>query len=68
MTAPPCDGEDRTYEKVSIPEEIKATNKTVGDVLSVKQLVLRRGLVLLLMLVILAAGIIASRLLTSLLQ
>ncbi|XP_024145077.1 multidrug and toxin extrusion protein 1 isoform X2 [Oryzias melastigma] len=68
VTAPPCDGEDRTYEKVSIPEEIKATNKTVGDVLSVKQLVLRRGLVLLLMLVILAAGIIASRLLTSLLQ
>ncbi|RVE76354.1 hypothetical protein OJAV_G00009470 [Oryzias javanicus] len=68
VTAPPCDGEDHMYEKVTIPEESKDTNKTVGDVLSVKQLLLRRGLVLLLMLVILAAGIIASRLLTGLLQ
>uniref|UniRef100_A0A8C7X351 Multidrug and toxin extrusion protein n=1 Tax=Oryzias sinensis TaxID=183150 RepID=A0A8C7X351_9TELE len=46
----------------------KAANTTLGDVLSVKQLLLRRGLVLLLMLVLLAAGIVASRLLTSLLQ
>uniref|UniRef100_A0A8C7X281 Multidrug and toxin extrusion protein n=1 Tax=Oryzias sinensis TaxID=183150 RepID=A0A8C7X281_9TELE len=68
VTAPSCDGEDHTYEKVNIPEESKAANTTLGDVLSVKQLLLRRGLVLLLMLVLLAAGIVASRLLTSLLQ
>ncbi|XP_011484321.1 multidrug and toxin extrusion protein 1 [Oryzias latipes] len=68
VTAPSCDGEDHTYEKVNIPEESKAANTTLGDILSVKQLLLRRGLVLLLMLVLLAAGIIASRLLTSLLQ
>uniref|UniRef100_A0A8C7X262 Multidrug and toxin extrusion protein n=1 Tax=Oryzias sinensis TaxID=183150 RepID=A0A8C7X262_9TELE len=66
--SPSCDGEDHTYEKVNIPEESKAANTTLGDVLSVKQLLLRRGLVLLLMLVLLAAGIVASRLLTSLLQ
>lgn len=44
------------------------TTTTVGDVLSVPQLVLRRGLALLVMVVILVAGIISSDLLVRLLK
>uniref|UniRef100_A0A668SJ31 Multidrug and toxin extrusion protein n=1 Tax=Oreochromis aureus TaxID=47969 RepID=A0A668SJ31_OREAU len=47
----------------------KTTNTTtVGDVLSVSQLVLRRGLTILIMILILAAGIITNTLLTQLLK
>lgn len=42
------------------------TTTTVGDVLSVKQLVLRRGTTLLIMLVILVAGIVCSNLIVKL--
>uniref|UniRef100_A0A3Q3BBW7 Multidrug and toxin extrusion protein n=1 Tax=Kryptolebias marmoratus TaxID=37003 RepID=A0A3Q3BBW7_KRYMA len=46
----------------------KSTTTTVGDVLSTRQLVLRRGLAVLIMLVVLAAGIVASFFLTRLLK
>ncbi|XP_070771763.1 multidrug and toxin extrusion protein 1-like [Enoplosus armatus] len=65
-----CEGAERdhTYEEVHIPGQNKSTTTTVGDVLSVTQLVLRRGLMLLLMVVILIAGVIASHFLIRLLK
>ncbi|XP_070783041.1 multidrug and toxin extrusion protein 1-like [Enoplosus armatus] len=45
---------------------LQSTTTTVGDVLSVKQLVLRRGLTLLIMIGILVAGIVTSNLLVKL--
>uniref|UniRef100_A0A4W6DE80 Solute carrier family 47 member 2 n=1 Tax=Lates calcarifer TaxID=8187 RepID=A0A4W6DE80_LATCA len=44
------------------------TTTTVGDVLSVKQLVLRRGLTLFIMIIILVSGIVTSNLLPHLLK
>uniref|UniRef100_I3J610 Multidrug and toxin extrusion protein n=1 Tax=Oreochromis niloticus TaxID=8128 RepID=I3J610_ORENI len=62
-------GVDHVYMEVQIPEESKTTNTTtVGDVLSVSQLVLRRGLAILIMILILAAGIITNTVLTPLLK
>uniref|UniRef100_A0A668SJ55 Multidrug and toxin extrusion protein n=1 Tax=Oreochromis aureus TaxID=47969 RepID=A0A668SJ55_OREAU len=62
-------GVDHIYMEMQIPEESKTTNTTtVGDVLSVSQLVLRRGLMILIMILILAAGIITSTVLTPLLK
>lgn len=50
------------------PEQNVSTTVTVGDVLSVSQLLLRRGGALLVMLLILAAGILLSHFLTKLLK
>ncbi|XP_059199691.1 multidrug and toxin extrusion protein 1-like [Centropristis striata] len=60
--------EDHAYQEVHVPGQIKPTATTVGNVLSVSQLVLRRGLTLLIMLVILVAGIFISHFLTRLLE
>ena len=60
--------EDHTHQEVHPPDQNKSTTTTVGEVLSITQLVLRRGLTLLLMVVILVAGIIASNFLTRLLK
>ncbi|XP_023258306.1 multidrug and toxin extrusion protein 1-like [Seriola lalandi dorsalis] len=69
-TASGCEGteEDHTYQEVHGPGQNKSTNTTVGDVLSVTQLVLRRGLTLLAMVVILVAGIFAYSFLIKLLK
>lgn len=45
-----------------------STTTTVGDVLSVTQLVIRRGLALLVMVVILVAGVVLSDFLVKLLK
>lgn len=68
-TASNCESaeEDHTYEDVHSAQQSK-TATTVGDVLSVTQLVLRRGLTLLVMVVILVAGIVINPFLTSLLK
>ncbi|KAM4583743.1 multidrug and toxin extrusion protein 1-like [Odontesthes bonariensis] len=66
VTASSRDEEEHTYQEVSTPNQNKST--TVGDVLSVTQLVLRRGLTLLVMIVILAVGVVVSIFLTSLLK
>ncbi|XP_008285983.1 multidrug and toxin extrusion protein 1-like [Stegastes partitus] len=58
--------EEHPYQEADSPEQAKSISTTVGDVLSVTQLVLRRGLILLVMFIILAAGIVASELLTQL--
>ncbi|XP_051241998.1 multidrug and toxin extrusion protein 1-like [Dicentrarchus labrax] len=60
--------EDYTYQEVHIADQNKSTTTTVGDVLSITQLVLRRGLTLLLMVVILVAGIFISDFLVKLLK
>ncbi|XP_047433694.1 multidrug and toxin extrusion protein 1-like [Mugil cephalus] len=60
--------QDHTYQEVHIHGQNTTTTTTVGDVLSVTQLVVRRGLTLLLMVAILAAGIIASTFLSKLLK
>ncbi|XP_013873993.1 multidrug and toxin extrusion protein 1 [Austrofundulus limnaeus] len=62
------DVEDHIYQDVLGPDQNKTTTTTVGEILSVRQLVLRRGLAVLLMLIILAAGIVASFFLTGLLK
>ncbi|KAK5621810.1 hypothetical protein CRENBAI_011397 [Crenichthys baileyi] len=62
------DEEDQAYQEVHPPEQSKSTTTTVGDVLSVRQLVFWRGLAVLLMFVILAVGIVASHFLTRLLK
>ncbi|XP_031140414.1 multidrug and toxin extrusion protein 1-like isoform X3 [Sander lucioperca] len=59
---------DHTYQEVHIADQTKSTTTTVGNVLSITQLVLRRGLILLLMVIILIAGIIADIFLTRLLK
>uniref|UniRef100_A0A3Q2C6J3 Multidrug and toxin extrusion protein n=1 Tax=Cyprinodon variegatus TaxID=28743 RepID=A0A3Q2C6J3_CYPVA len=46
-----------------LTESFKATTTTVGDLLSVKQLVLRRGLAVLIMFIVLAVGILVLMLL-----
>lgn len=58
--------EEHTYQEVDTPGQSKSTTTTVGDVLSVTQLVLRRGFTLLLMVIILVAGVIASEFLSHL--
>ncbi|XP_040892157.1 multidrug and toxin extrusion protein 1-like [Toxotes jaculatrix] len=60
--------EDHTYQEVHDPGQNKNTTTTVGDVLSVTQLVLRRGLTLLVMVAILIVGIVASNFLIKLLK
>lgn len=62
------DVEDHIHQDTHGPDQNKTTTITVGDILSVRQLVLRRGLAVLLMLVVLAAGIVASYFLTRLLK
>ncbi|XP_015822039.1 multidrug and toxin extrusion protein 1 [Nothobranchius furzeri] len=62
------DPEDHTNEEVQTPDQHKSTSITVGDVLSKSQLVVRRGLTVLLMLTILAAGLVISFILTKLLK
>lgn len=51
-----------------MPDHNVSTTTTVGDVLSVKQLVIRRGLALLLMVVVLVAGIVLNDVFTRLLK
>ncbi|KAK5866530.1 hypothetical protein PBY51_020716 [Eleginops maclovinus] len=60
--------EDGTREDLSVPSQNKSTTTTVGNVMSVQQLVLRRGLTLLLMIVILVVGVLLSEVLTKLLK
>lgn len=55
-------------KETQILELNKSTTTTVGDVLSAKQLFLRRGLALLLMVVLLVAGIVLSEVLIRLLK
>ncbi|XP_068590805.1 multidrug and toxin extrusion protein 1-like isoform X1 [Cebidichthys violaceus] len=57
-----------TYEEVHIPGQHVSATTTVGNILSIPQLLLRRGLTLLLMVIILVAGIFLSSLLTTLLK
>uniref|UniRef100_A0A3Q3EHS3 Multidrug and toxin extrusion protein n=1 Tax=Labrus bergylta TaxID=56723 RepID=A0A3Q3EHS3_9LABR len=59
---------DNKDAEVHNPEQKKSITTTVGDVLSITQLVLRRGLVLLLMVVILIVGVFASEFLIKLLK
>ncbi|XP_043970991.1 multidrug and toxin extrusion protein 1-like isoform X1 [Gambusia affinis] len=61
------DEEDHVYQETHPSEQSKPTT-TVGDVLSGTQLVLRRGLAVLVMFIILAAGIVASHFLTKMLE
>ncbi|XP_033983981.1 multidrug and toxin extrusion protein 1-like [Trematomus bernacchii] len=60
--------EGGTRQDPSVPGQNKSTTTTVGNILSVQQLVLRRGLTLLLMIVILVIGVFASELFTRLLK
>ncbi|XP_037546016.1 multidrug and toxin extrusion protein 1-like [Nematolebias whitei] len=62
------DVEDQMDQNMQVPDQNKSTSTTVGDVLSVRQLVVRRGLAVLLMLLILTVGIVASHFLTRLLK
>ncbi|KAM4750166.1 multidrug and toxin extrusion protein 1-like [Anableps anableps] len=59
-----------TYEEggviQSTGQRAITTTTTIGDVLSVKQLVLRRGLTLLIMIIILVVGVISSNLMVPL--
>ncbi|XP_041838392.1 multidrug and toxin extrusion protein 1-like [Melanotaenia boesemani] len=68
VTASGFDEEDHTYQEAPVPAQNKSSTTTVGDVLSVPQLVLRRGLTLLVMIITLAIGIVASIFLTDLLK
>ncbi|XP_005803125.1 multidrug and toxin extrusion protein 1-like [Xiphophorus maculatus] len=61
------DEEDHVYQETHPSEQSKPTT-TVGDVLSGTQLVLWRGLAVLVMFIILAAGIVASHFLTKMLK
>lgn len=70
-TASSCESadDDRTYTEVCDPGQGQSTTTTtVGEVLSVTQLVLRRGLTLLVMVVLLIAGVLVSDFLTVLLK
>ncbi|KAM9314780.1 multidrug and toxin extrusion protein 1-like [Pholidichthys leucotaenia] len=60
--------ENHTYEDVHTSEQNAPTTTTVGDVLSVTQLVLRRGFTLLVMIVILVAGILINVFVTKMLK
>ncbi|XP_049576090.1 multidrug and toxin extrusion protein 1-like [Syngnathus scovelli] len=55
-------------EGQQIPDQHKTATTIVGNVLTVKQLLLKRGLILLIFVAILAAGIIASHFLVKLLK
>ncbi|XP_037116433.1 multidrug and toxin extrusion protein 1-like [Syngnathus acus] len=55
-------------EGQQIPDQHKTATTVVGNVLTVKQLLLKRGLILLIFVAILAAGIIASHFLVKLLK
>ncbi|XP_038570314.1 multidrug and toxin extrusion protein 1-like [Micropterus salmoides] len=70
ITASSCEAaeEDYTCQEMQIPGQNISTTTTVGDVLSITQLVLRRGLSLLLMIGILVAGVVASNVLVRLLK
>ncbi|XP_027009164.1 multidrug and toxin extrusion protein 1 [Tachysurus fulvidraco] len=72
MEAQPREGEQTDVEaKEENNEERSVENGvavTVGDVLTTKQLVVRRGLAILLMILILAAGITLNEILTGLLR
>lgn len=59
--------DDHAYVDVHGAEQSKNAT-TVGDVLSVTQLLLRRGLALLLMVIILIAGVLINPFLTLLLK
>ncbi|XP_027874986.1 multidrug and toxin extrusion protein 1 [Xiphophorus couchianus] len=61
------DEEDHVYQETHPSEQSKPTT-AVGDVLSGTQLVLWRGLAVLVMFIILAAGIVASHFLTKMLK
>ncbi|XP_027138265.1 LOW QUALITY PROTEIN: multidrug and toxin extrusion protein 1 [Larimichthys crocea] len=58
--------EESAYQEVQISDQNVPTTTTVGDVLSVKQLVVRRGLALLIMILILVVGIFANHFLVRL--
>ncbi|XP_061129824.1 multidrug and toxin extrusion protein 1-like [Syngnathus typhle] len=60
--SPRCES---TAEDQQIPEQHETAVTIVGDVLTVKQLLLKRGLILLIFVAILAAGIIASHFLVG---
>lgn len=60
--------EDNKLPKLQSPDQIISTTTTVGDVLSVSQLVLRRGFTLLIMVAILVAGVLASEYLIKVLK
>ncbi|KAL6110613.1 slc47a2 [Pungitius sinensis] len=60
--------EDNTNEELPSPGQNVPNTTTVDDILSKTQLVLRRGLTLLIMVLILIAGIFANNLLTRLLK
>ncbi|XP_068444940.1 multidrug and toxin extrusion protein 1-like [Clinocottus analis] len=60
--------EDNTYEEVHVSGQDISTTTTVGNILSIPQLVLRRGLALLLMIVLLISGILANIFFTRLLK
>ncbi|XP_023139304.2 multidrug and toxin extrusion protein 1-like [Amphiprion ocellaris] len=59
--------EEHTNQEVDTPDRTKSTI-IVGDVLSVTQLVLRRGFTLLVMAIILAAGVVINEFVTELLK
>uniref|UniRef100_A0A3P8TA99 Multidrug and toxin extrusion protein n=1 Tax=Amphiprion percula TaxID=161767 RepID=A0A3P8TA99_AMPPE len=59
--------EEHTNQEVDTPDKTKSTI-IVGDVLSVTQLVLRRGFTLLVMAIILAAGVVINEFVTELLK
>ncbi|XP_042340922.1 multidrug and toxin extrusion protein 1-like [Plectropomus leopardus] len=69
-TASKCESaeDDHTYQDVHNLDQNKTTTTTVGNVLSITQLVLRRGFALLFMVVILIAGIFISNFLTKMLK
>ncbi|XP_034544773.1 multidrug and toxin extrusion protein 1-like isoform X2 [Notolabrus celidotus] len=60
--------DDIRHSEVQIQEPTKSSTTTVGNVLSLSQLVLRRGLVLLIMVAILIIGVFASEFLIKLLK
>lgn len=66
--APGPDVEDHISQDRHGPDQNRTTTTTVGDILSGRQLVLRRGLAVMLMLIVLAAGIVTSFFLTRLLK
>lgn len=60
-----CDG---AAEEQPIPEQHETATTVVGNVLTVTQLLLRRGLILLVFFLIFVAGIFASHFLVKLLK
>ncbi|KAI5096827.1 multidrug and toxin extrusion protein 1 [Silurus meridionalis] len=62
------EGSQTDVESKGENDDEKAPEVTVGDVLTVKQLVVRRGLVVILMILILAGGITLNEFLTGLLK